>query len=257
MTHRAKGVVQGDFSAAAGGGAVAITAKAVLRENLLLRGLAESTLDRVAELALRRSYPRGTVIFRQGDAGDALYAVISGEVRISSQEPSGREVFLNIMESGDVFGEVAMLDGGPRTATAIATSDTSLFLITRVELLHLLERDPALARHLLQVFCQRLRWASELVEEAAFLDVPARLASRLLRLCNQHGTKAPDGKVLNISQGDLANFLSASRQVVNQNLQGWRERGWIELSRGKVVIRDSEALADLAKNRPARNGDPR
>lgn len=233
-----------------------VTAKAVLRENLLLRGLAEATLDRVAALAVRRAFPKGTTVFRQGDAGDALYAVISGQVRVSAQDATGREVFLNILEPGDVFGEIAVLDGGPRTATAMAAVESSLLLIRRADLLGLMSRDPELAVHLLQVFCRRLRWTSELIEEAAFLDLPARLASRLLRLSAEHGTAESQGTALRLSQGELANFLGASRQVVNQHLQEWREQGWIALSRGSIVVRDARALAALSARGERGNGRP-
>ncbi len=231
---------------------MAVTAKAVLRENLLLRGLAESTLDRIAGLAVRRSYPKGTAVFRQGDPGDALYAVIAGQVRVSCQDETGREVFLNIMESGDVFGEIAAIDGAARTATAVAMTDTSMFLVPRADLLALLERDPKLSLHLLRVFCQRLRWTSDLIEETAFLTLSARLASRLLRLSGQHGSRAPEGIALKISQGDLANFLSASRQVVNEHLQEWKQKGWVSLARGTVVIRDPQALAAVARREEPR-----
>lgn len=228
-----------------------VDAKTVLRENLLLRGLAEDTLDRVSALVSRRSYRKGSMIFRQGDAGDALYAVISGQVRIVTHSAGGREAFLNIMEPGDVFGEIAVIDGGARTATALAMGDVVLFLIRRSDLLGLMTRDPALALHLLQVFCQRLRWTSELIEESAFLDLPARLARRLLRLVADHGMATPDGISLRLSQAELANFLSASRQVVNQHLQEWRAKGWISLSRGGVVVVDREALRGCAQERGA------
>lgn len=219
------------------------TARAVLRGNLLLRNLADESLDRIAALAARRSYPKDTVIFAQGDVGDALYAVISGQVRIWTSTPNGREVFLNIMESGDTFGEIAVIDGRPRTASAMAVTDVELFLIRRPDLLGLMARDPALPMHLLKLFCQRLRWTSDLIEESALHDLQTRLARRVLRLTADHGQVDGNRTTLLISQGDLANFLSVSRQVVNQYLQEWRERGWISLSRGKLVIENPEALA--------------
>lgn len=225
---------------------MSITAKAVLRGNLLLRGLSEETLDRVAALAIRRTFSKGNVIFRQGDAGDALYAVIAGQVRISASNSDGREVFLSLMEPGDSFGEIAVIDGKARTASAAATVETTLLIIRRVDLLGLIEHDPALAVHLLGVFCQRLRWTSELIEEAAFLDMPSRLARRLLRLSEDHGTATPHGMLLEISQGDLANFLNVSRQIVNQQLQEWRKEGWIALSRGRIVVQDAKALARIS-----------
>lgn len=222
------------------------TAKAVLRSNLLLRGLPEPVIDRLAAMAIRRTFPRGACLFRQGEPGDALYAVISGQVRISADHADGREIFLSLIDSGESFGEIAVIDGRPRTASAVATRDTVLFAIHRADLLALVEREPALARHLLEALCARLRWTSELIEEAAFLDLPARLARRLLRLSEDHGATGAQGKTLQLSQAELASFLNASRQMVNQQLQAWRARGWVSLSRGAVVVRDAAALAALS-----------
>jgi hypothetical protein len=100
------------------GPAEKLTAKAVLQRNYLFRGLPGSTLERLASLATRRVYQKGAVIFSQGDPGDALFGVASGRVRISASGAGGREVFLNIMEPGDTFGEIAVMDGLPRTAGA-------------------------------------------------------------------------------------------------------------------------------------------
>lgn len=228
-----------------------ITATAVLTQNALLRGLAGDTLARIAAVAVRRGYAKGEAVFRQGDPGDALYAVVSGQVRISASHPDGREVFLSFMGPGDSFGEIAAVDGLARTATATAVTASSLFLIHRADLLGLMERDPRLALHLLGAFCRRIRWTSDLVDEAAFLDVPARLASRLLRLAAEHGRDGDGGTTLRLTQADLASFLGASRQVVNQVLQSWRARGWIALSRGAVTLRDRDALLALSRGAAA------
>lgn len=227
-----------------------ITATAVLRQNQLMRGLADDTLARIAAVAVRRTVPRGAVVFRQGDPGDALYAVVAGRIRIGAQHADGREVFLSVMGPGDSFGEIAAIDGQTRTATATALEPSTLLLVHRGDLRALIARDPNLAQHLLGVFCQRIRWTSDLVEESAFLELPARLASRLLRLAAGHGRTGADGTALHLSQADLAAFLGASRQVVNQHLQSWRARGWIALARGVVVLRDRAALHALARGAP-------
>lgn len=100
------------------------------------------------------------------------------------------------------------------------------------------------------MLCKRLRWTSDLIEEAVFLPVPARLARRLMRLAEEHG-RAVDGLVtLRISQAELASFMNVSRQIVNQHLQQWRKRGWIELARGRVIIRDADGLRSVV-NAPA------
>jgi CRP-like cAMP-binding protein len=215
----------------------------VLQRNYLFRGLTPSALARLASLASRRSYAKGAVIFAQGERGDALFGVVAGRVRISASGAAGQEVFLNIMEPGDTFGEIAVMDGLPRTAGATALDDTTLLIIKRSDFLQLLEREPQLAIHLLKLLCERLRWTSELVEESAFLAGPARLAKRLLILASLHGRAAGVGRLeLRISQAELARFLGISRQIVNQHLSEWRRNQWVELGRSKIVIRNAEAL---------------
>jgi CRP-like cAMP-binding protein len=219
-----------------------LTARAVLKTNRLFRDLPDPALDKLAALSVRRSVRRGTRIFCQGDAGDSLLGLISGQVRISATTPGGKEVFLNIMEPGDSFGEIAVLDGNPRTASAEALLDTELFVVRRADLQSLIEREPKLAGHLIALLCQRLRWTSELIEEAAFLSVHGRLARRLLKLGDEHGIAEQSGVTLRMSQAELASFMNVSRQIVNQYLQEWRKRGWVELGRGRIVLKDTAGL---------------
>src|SRR5262245_52912937 len=119
-----------------------LSAKAVLERNYLFRGLPDASLKRIAALATRRTYSKGAVIFAQGDQGDALFGVAAGRVRISASGAGGQEVFLNIMEPGDTFGEIAVMDGLPRTAAATALDHTTLIMIKRNDFLQLLEREP-------------------------------------------------------------------------------------------------------------------
>ena len=220
-----------------------LSAKGVLQRNYLFRGLPDGSLERIAALATRRSYAKGAVIFAQGDEGDALFGVAAGRVRISASGAGGQEVFLNIMEPGDTFGEIAVMDGLPRTAGATALDPTTVIIIKRADFLQLLEREPLLAIHLLKLLCERLRWTRELVEESAFLAGPARLAKRLLILASLHGRAANIGQLeLRISQAELARFLGISRQIVNQQLSEWRRQGWVDLGRSQIVILNAEAL---------------
>lgn len=223
-----------------------ITPQVVLRGNFLFRDLPAGTLQKIAALASRRTCPAGTVIFSQGDEGDALYGVVSGQVRISSSTRDGREALFNVMKAGDSFGEIALVDGKPRTASAVAVAECDLMVIRRAQFRELMAREPQLPIHLLTLFCERLRWTSQMVEEAAFLHVPTRLARRLLYLSNPHGTSAAAGTTIRASQHELAQFLSVSRQFVNQHLQRWRRQGWINVARGRITIRDPEALARVA-----------
>ena len=228
---------------------MALTAQTILERTQLFRGLAAATIQQIASLSIRRSYSRGAVLFAQGDPGDALYGVVTGKVRISASSSDGREMFLNIMEPGDVFGEIALLDGHHRTATASATVPSELIIITRDHFLGLLKREPTVVTHVIQLLCNRIRWTSGLAEESALLDVPQRLAQRLLSLINLHGHKTSTGVELKISQEELARFLGLSRQAVNQRLQAWKAQGCLILGRGKIVIADEQALREIIQAR--------
>lgn len=181
----------------------------------------------------------------RGDPGDSLCGVATGRVRISTTGPRGKEVFLNIMEPGDAFGEIALLDGSPRTATATAISRTELFIIPREAFSALLESQPQLARHLIQLLCKRVRWTSGQMEDSALLCVPARLAKRLLSLASAYGREATTGTRIALSQEELAQFLGLSRQIVNQHLQTWRASSWISLGRGSITLEKPGALQKM------------
>ncbi len=229
---------------------MALSAQTILERTRLFRGLPAATIQRISALSMRRSYSDGAVIFSQADPGDALYGVVTGKVRISASSPSGREMFLNIMEPGDTFGEIALLDGRRRTATASATTPAELIIITRDHFHELLKREPELVSHVVQLLCERIRWTSGLAEESALLNVPERLARRLLSLAHLHGRETPNGVELNISQEDLARFLGLSRQAVNQYLQDWKMQGCLTLGRGKIVILDETALRGVVAAHP-------
>ncbi len=223
-----------------------LAGKMMLQRSPLFRGLSPAALERIAGLAAQRSYQGGEIVFSQGDPGDGLYGVVTGKIRISAGAADGREIFLNIMEPGDTFGEIALLDGGARTASATATAPSELVSIRREHFNGLLEREPGVALELLRICGERLRWTSGLVEDAALLDAPARLAKRLLSLGQLHGEHTGNGIVLRISQEELASFLGVSRQVVNQYLQDWKARAWVDLGRGVVIVRDEAAIRNAA-----------
>ena len=224
-----------------------VAGKMMLQRSPLFRGLSSPALERIAGLAVQRGFRGDEIVFSQGDAGDALYAVVTGRVRISAGAADGREIYLNIMEPGDTFGEIALLDGGTRTASATATIPSELVSIRRDHFFGLLEREPKVALELLRLCGERLRWTSGLVEDAALLNASARLAKRLLSLGQLHGEHGANGVVLRISQEELASFLGVSRQVVNQHLQDWKASGWVELARGVITVRDESAIRYAAE----------
>lgn len=220
-----------------------LTTHAVIEHNFLFHGLPSTTIDAIAALAHRQAFEKSALIFSQGDDGDALYGVAAGQVRIFTADDKGHEVFLNVLGPGDTFGEIALLDGLPRTASAVTTARTTLVAIPRRQFLAYLGREPELAVHLMRLLCGRLRWVSDLVEESAFLAGPARVAKRLGSLVDSYGRPAEEGGTeVVMSQADLGRFLGISRQIINQYLREWCERGWIELKRGRIIIRDLKAL---------------
>jgi CRP-like cAMP-binding protein len=226
---------------------MAFSAQAALKRNQLFRHLDDESLARIAALATRRTASKGTLIFAQGDQGDALFGVAAGQVRISATDSTGQERHIRDFGPGNTFGEIAILDGGTRTASAIAVADTELLVISRARFVDLLERDPSLAVHLLKVLCERLRYTSELVEDSAFLNLPGQLAKKLLQLAGQIGIRSADSIEVIISQTELGEFLSVTRQIVNTHLQVWAANGWVRLGRGRVFILDAEQLGRLAE----------
>src|SRR5262249_22678968 len=156
-------------------------------------------------------------------------------------------VFLNIMGPGDAFGEIALLDGKRRTASATTLAPTELIILRRDRFFELLASEPSLATHLIQLLCERVRWTSQLMEDSALLGGPARIAKRLLSLGRVAGGDPVDGAKLTISQEELAQFLGLSRQVVNQHLQAWKQAGWVSSGRGSITLADVRALDELAR----------
>lgn len=220
---------------------------ALLAGHYLFRDLDTAVVERIVGLAVTRRLQAGEVLFLKGDEGDALYSVLKGQIRISATGPSGRAVILTMMGPGDVFGEIALLDGMPRTADAIGIAPTELIMIRRGDFMALLKQEPSLALHLLKLLCERIRRTSEQVEDSTFLPVPGRLAKRLLVMAEFDGKVVSDGIRVRLppSQNELGQMLGISRVSINQHLQRWRKNGWISLNRGHVIICDREALQAL------------
>lgn len=218
----------------------------VLKQNPMFRGLPDSLLTTVSGLCTNQHYDTGKVVFAQGEPGNLLFGVISGRIRISTHSANGQELYLNVIEPGEIVGEIAFLDGGTRTATGHAAQPSTCFMIQRTPFMKLLEREPQLTVHLLELVCQRVRWTSKLVADSAFLSVPERLASRLTDLLATQDTDAREQFEVRLSQIELAHFLGVSRQVVNGHLQRWQKQGFVTLSRGSIVVHDLSAVFDGA-----------
>ena len=215
----------------------------LLRRSALFSRLPDEEADAILGQAIFRRYAANERIFSKGDPGSSMMAVLRGRVAISSPSLDGKEVILNVIGEGEIFGEIALLDGKERTADATAMTNCELLVVARRSFLPLLDR-PALSRELLNVLCERLRRTSEQVEDLMFLDVEARIAKILLRLAESGGAAPLQGArvALGMSQRELGNLVGASRERVNKQLQAWRRAGIITINKGTIVIRDPTAL---------------
>jgi CRP-like cAMP-binding protein len=154
---------------------------------------------------------------------------------------------VTIFYEGDVFGEIALLDGKERSADATAATDCELLVVPRRSFLRLLEHRPELCIELMVVLCERLRRTNEQVEDFAFLDLEARIAKVLVRLAQEEGPRAPASRLgLKISQRALGELVGGSRESVNKHLQDWKRSGIIAIEKGAILIRDLDALTELA-----------
>lgn len=212
----------------------------LLGVNPFFASLGPEAVEAIAALCLTRNLEAGRTLFMKGDPGDALYAIRRGQVRIMSGTEDGQHRTLNVLGPGDVFGEVALLDGRSRTATAVVSEAVDLFVVRRADLLALLTRRPELAIQVIELLCGRIRWMSEQAEEAAFLPLDRRLVRRLIGLAEDFGSE------IVVSQENLAGFVGATRESVNRQLQVWKRAGLIALGRGRILIRDADGLARLA-----------
>jgi CRP-like cAMP-binding protein len=218
--------------------------KAALAQHFLLKDLSPEDLQRLGELATTRWYRAGQPVFMKGDAGTAMMAVLSGRIRICAYSADGREVVLNVINPGEVFGEIALIDGGERTADAFAMETTELLTLSRRDFLPYLERNPKVCIKLLTILCQRLRSTSEQLEDLNFLDLRCRLAKRLLYLAALHGEGTAKGIHIGVRlpQHLLASMIGTSREAVNKQLRDWEGKGFIDVRRGSITILDRPSL---------------
>ena len=214
---------------------------AILSVSPLFANLGQDAIRKLATLCHRRPLDPGEVLFMKGDDGDALFGVRRGQIRIETGTVKGGRLTLNVLGSGDLFGEVALLDGQARTADAVAAEASELFILRRSDFLNFLESEPKVAIRVIELLCQRVRWISERMEETALMPLQVRLARRLSALAEDFGWE------LTISQEQLGVYVGAARESVNRLLQDWQRAGIVELRRGRIVIKDLKKLTLEAK----------
>ena len=220
----------------------------ILRETDLFAALAEDEIDRLAGMSEMLRLRGGDVLFLNGDLGRKVYVIAKGVVRIGIGSSDGREAILNHVKEGQVFGEIAAIGGGTRTADATAVGDVELLSLDHEPLIAFLMERPEACLRIMTTLCDRLRWVSDLLEDHRFLDAKARLAKRLVVLGRVFGEPVQSGTriTLKLSQKDLASHVGIARERVNQFLQDWRRDGLIDKAAGYLILRDEEKLSNIA-----------
>lgn len=206
--------------------------------------------EEVQELAGRlvpRRFSSGQVIFHLGDPGGLLYIIIEGKVKISNSTPDGQEALLAILGAGDFFGELALLDDAPRSATAEALQPTEAMTLYRGEFVRFLGDNPEFAYHVLQVLAKRIRHLNDQLNDVFFLDLNGRLARTLLNLADRHGRMTDEGRLIDLAltQTDLAEMTGATRVSINKTLGRFRRAKWVRMKGRHIVLQDEMALRNL------------
>lgn len=215
----------------------------LLRKISLFSQLDTGDLAMLAGHLRQRRFRKGTILFHKDQSGDALYLVESGHVRIFLPTAGGEELTVEIAGPGDVFGELALLDGRPRSASAETLEDSLLHVLSRDEFQRYLAATPRFAASLIELLSMRLRQITEYAESLAFLDIHGRVARALLQLADRHGVENNGIEIdFDMTQGELASMVGATRERVNRALASFRAQGLIELRGRKIALLDPERL---------------
>jgi CRP/FNR family cyclic AMP-dependent transcriptional regulator len=215
----------------------------------IFQGVEPAAAEALAQTLESVDFPRGHVIFNEGEPGDKLYIIQSGKVKIGRKSPDGRENLLGIFGPSDMFGELSIFDPGPRTSSATTVTEVRAVTMDRPALRQWISTRPEIAEQLLRVVARRLRRTNNMVAELIFTDVPGRVARALLQLAQRFGSQ--EAGLLRVThdltQEEIAQYVGASRETVNKALADFAHRGWLRLEGKSVLILDPERLARRAR----------
>ena len=217
----------------------------VIRRAPLFTALDDASAATLRESMTQVKVSKGQTLFKEGDAGDRLFVVVEGKLKLGTSSGDGRENLLSILGPGDMFGELSLFDPGPRTATATAVTDARDLALANDQVIGWVTAHPQVSLQLFKRLARRLRRTNEVLADLVFADVPGRVAKAIMDLGERFGTKKDDGLHVNheLTQEELAQLVGASRETVNKALADFAGRGWVRLEPRAVVVLDYERLS--------------
>src|SRR5262245_19154903 len=219
----------------------------IFEQHFLFGRLSTGEIDSLIGYTRVERYPAGRKIFAKGSPGQSLMAVLRGSIKISSLSSDGKEIVFRIINVGEIFGEIATLDGEERSAAAAAVTDCELLVLNRRDFVRMLENRSDFCMILLRILCRRLRQTSEQVEDVMFRDLESRVAKALSRLAESvalPGLRRTSVE-LHVSQRELGSMAGGSRESVNKILQNWYHQKFIDLGKTSILIHDIDAFRRL------------
>lgn len=220
--------------------------RALLAANELFRDLDDAAMAEVEAMTSATTCPAGQRIYEPGQTGEVLFFLKGGKVQLFRLTPDGKRLILDDVKPGQFFGEMSLLGQSTGGGFAEATKDSVICAMSRADIVHLLEHQPDVAQRVIERLASQLQEAQSRLETMAYRRLDARLAWVLLHECEE-----PELAVRGLTQQDLAEMVGASRESVTRVLTQMVKSGWVEVSRRKIVIRDSEALRAILES-----GDP-
>ncbi len=221
-----------------------MTLQEFLSRVTLFVSLNEEDRDRLAGMMSQQPLEKGEVLFRKGSEGNALYIVKKGKIKISLPSKDGDEIILTVFSKGDFFGEMALLDGMPRSADAMALEPSQLYVLNRRDFLEFLKNNDQAVESILYSLSMRLRRTDDLLEDTCFLNISHRIAKKLIELAEKFGREENKFVTLDLdfTQTDLAGMIGATRESVNKELRVLRERGVVAINGSQIAILNIDLL---------------
>ncbi len=220
---------------------------AQLKQVVLFNGIEDARLKIIAQDIVKRPFQRNEFIFHEGDPGQELYLIQSGSIRVFVNGLDGSETSIILFgRPGDIFGELAVIDGLPRSATAVAMVDTVLLIMSRTQFRYHMRQCPQLGLNFMQELSRKVRYNTRQVDTLSSLPIPQRLARKIIELSQNYGRVQGEGVLIDmlLTQANLASLIGATRESTNRSLRKFQKNVWILYKKGYITVLDPDALRE-------------